>query len=180
MSKKLITEDYLRMNQQLHEDPGYGVGISEVVINSRLKIIGDVAREAKAKTILDYGCGKGVILEQAKQHFDQIEFYGYDPAVVKWSEEPPACDVVYSFSVLEHIEPELLDNVIDDILEKTKVAAILFVDTIPAIKSLPDGRNPHLTIEGPTWWRAKFKTRFRIFSEFEDSARYGAFMAPLR
>jgi hypothetical protein len=64
--------------------------------------------------------------------------------------------------VLEHIEPELLDNVLDDLQRLTLRAAMCTVHTGAAVKFLPDGRNAHLIQQPPEWWLPKFEARFDV------------------
>ena len=64
--------------------------------------------------------------------------------------------------MLEHIEPELLDNVLDDLKRVTKRAALFTVHVKPAVKVLPDGRNAHLIQQPPSWWLPKFLERFDL------------------
>lgn len=114
------------------------------------------AKEIGAKTILDYGCGQGRLrmsLEQAQQPYDVFE---YDPAIEGKSQLPKPADLVACTDVLEHIEPEKIDNVLEHIWKLANKGVFLVVSTRPANKILPDGRNAHLIVEPATWWLAKF------------------------
>ena len=71
--------------------------------------------------------------------------------------EIPA-ELVICTDVLEHIEPELIDNVLKHIESLTLKTAYLIIDTLPAQKNLPDGRNAHLIIENQDWWTNKIQT----------------------
>jgi hypothetical protein len=64
--------------------------------------------------------------------------------------------------VLEHIEPELLDTVLDDLQRVTMGLGIFTVHTGPAVKVLPDGRNAHLIQQPAQWWLPKFLARFEL------------------
>ena len=55
----------------------------------------------------------------------------------------------------EHIEPEYIDNVLSHILSLSNNYIWLRIDTKPARKILPDGRNAHLIQESPEWWTNK-------------------------
>jgi hypothetical protein len=66
--------------------------------------------------------------------------------------------------VLEHIEPELIDNVLDHLKDLTRKVAFLAIATRPARKNLADGRNAHLIIQPSSWWLAKLFYRFNIVS----------------
>lgn len=72
--------------------------------------------------------------------------------------------MVVCTDVLEHIEPEYLEAVLDDIQRLSKKAAVVVVATREAMKSLPDGRNTHLIVEPYTWWLPKLTDRFNMVS----------------
>jgi hypothetical protein len=71
----------------------------------------------------------------------------YEPAVVEWADMPEPYEMVACLDVLEHIEPALLDNVLDDLQRVTKSIGLFTVSTVEAMKVLPDGRNAHLIVE---------------------------------
>jgi len=64
--------------------------------------------------------------------------------------------------VLEHIEPDLLDNVLDDLKRVTAGKGIFTVHTGEAVKTLPDGRNAHLIQQPPEWWLPGLIERFDL------------------
>jgi 2-polyprenyl-3-methyl-5-hydroxy-6-metoxy-1,4-benzoquinol methylase len=70
---------------------------------------------------------------------------------------PEPHDIVACTDVLEHIEPDCLDDVLKDIRRCTKKVAFLLIATRPAIKVLADGRNAHLIQQPYTWWRTSHR-----------------------
>jgi hypothetical protein len=86
--------------------------------------------------------------------------FSYDPAVEGIDEEPDPADLVVCTDVLEHIEPDCLDDVLADISRCTLKVAMLTVCTVPAAKHLPDGRNAHLIVENSRWWMRKLFHHF--------------------
>lgn len=64
--------------------------------------------------------------------------------------------------MLEHIEPHLLDNVLDDLKRVTVGLGVFTVHTGQAVKTLPDGRNAHLIQQPPSWWLPKLTQRFEL------------------
>src|SRR5206468_6026363 len=86
----------------------------------------------------------------------------YDPAIPQWSRPPAPCRFVVSIDVLEHIEPDLLDNVLDDLRRVTAGAGLFSVHTGPAQKILADGRNAHLIQQPASWWLPQFMSRFEL------------------
>ena len=117
-----------------------------------------VATELGAKSILDYGCGKAT-LAPAITGFTVLN---YDPARPDFDAPPHPADLVACLDVLEHIEPEFLDNVLDDIKRLAIKGVFLTIATRPATKVLPDGRNAHLIQQPLQWWMPKIWDRWEL------------------
>ena len=154
----LISQNYREQNSHLHtQHEGYGNGIAT---KYWFPLIDMIAKTTAATSILDYGCGKGALGKALHGHI----VIGYDPAVPGRDAPPDPADFVVCADVLEHIEPECLDAVLDD-LQRLAVKGIFFaVATCPAIRILPDGRNAHLIQEGPDWWLPKIMARWDMQS----------------
>ena len=154
----LITAEYRRMQQQLHENPNYGVASVHYA-----PLVAEVIEALGARNVLDYGAGKGRLgMELPKYIQRSLNIRHYDPAIPKWSSTPEPCEFVACIDVLEHIEPRLLDNVLDDLKRATARAAMFTVHTGPAVKVLPDGRTAHLIQQPPSWWLPKILARFEL------------------
>lgn len=93
-----------------------------------------------------------------------FRYQGYDPGVPEYAAYPESAEVVTCIDVLEHIEPEYLDNVLDHLEGVTEVALFASIHMGPAGKTLDDGRNAHLTQERPEWWLPKLMQRFDLQS----------------
>lgn len=120
-----------------------------------------LARSVGAHSILDYGAGKGS-LKVALDEAGGFEVYEYDPAIPGKEAKPLRADVVVCGDVLEHIEPECLYSVLDDIRNLARKAVFLVVSTHIAAKHLPDGRNAHLIVEPAAWWLRKIIDRWDV------------------
>lgn len=159
MAKLLISEIYKAQQRQMHIDrPDYGVA-SVHFAPMVTKIINDL----KITELLDYGCGKARLVQSIKPAH-QLKVKLYDPGIEGIDTEPQPAQMVACIDVLEHIEPELLDNVLDDLKRVTNIIGFFTVHTGPAAKILPDGRNAHLIQKPYTWWLPKLWERFRIHS----------------
>lgn len=157
-SPPLISEEYRRLQQQLHENPKYGVASITYA-----PLVADVMRHLGMTELLDYGAGKGRLGEALRQHFQEpLTIHHYDPAVPEWASPPAPCMFVACIDVLEHIEPYLLENVLDDLKRVTLGAGLFSVHTEAADKFLPDGRNAHLIQKPPDWWLPKILERFDL------------------
>jgi hypothetical protein len=122
---------------------------------------GDVmehAEQLQAKTILDYGCGKGHLkLLTEKFGFEVRE---YDPGIPGKDGPPAVADMVACLDVLEHIEPDQLDSALEHMKSLAFKGALFVAALYPSGTRLPDGRDSHLILESPEWWVAKVESIF--------------------
>ena len=128
------------------------------------------------KSLLDYGCGKGAILLNLTQRYPNTKCVGYDPAVPEFNKLlGQKFECVFSNDVLEHIEP----NFIVDVLTHINVTATKYIwlriDTLPARKSLPDGRNAHLILESDNWWHNMIEQSIEgeiVYSKLDKKGKF--------
>ena len=166
----LISEDYREQNRLLHENnAGYGIkGEKRAEEVSRLieyrKGLGGV----EPVTVLDYGCGKQTLHKAIHRDMNgtltNVTWQDYDPCVEGLDSEPMPADIVICTDVLEHIEPECIDEVLADIKRLTQHSFLATICTEAALKTLPDGRNTHVLIQPEEWWRPKLSSLFPDFS----------------
>tara|TARA_S200002703_G_scaffold107486_1_gene93376 strand:+ start:2423 stop:2824 length:402 start_codon:yes stop_codon:yes gene_type:complete len=109
----------------------------------------------KSSDVLDYGCGKGTLGAALGREIKE-----YDPAIPGKDERPVAADIVACTDVLEHIEPDCIDDVLDDLARVTKSVLFVTVCVVPAKKKLADGRNAHILLKPFDWWAGKLTERF--------------------
>jgi hypothetical protein len=148
------------MQTQLHQDPEYGVASVHYA-----PMVAQVIKAVGAHEVLDYGAGKGRLGVALRQHLQQeLKIHHYDPAIPEWSAPPAPCSFVACIDVLEHIEPDLLEDVLDDLERVTARVGIFSVHTGPAKRILPNGRNAHLIQQPAAWWLPKFFARFELMS----------------
>jgi hypothetical protein len=140
-------------------------------------MVHQLAGDLQAKTVLDYGSGKGTLKSALldgrwsatmMQHGLPYEVFEYDPAIAGKTEKPASADLVVCGDVLEHIEPDCLEDVLDDLRNIAQKAVFLVVATRPAKKVLSDGRNAHLIVERSWWWLPKILSRWELkhFTDF--------------
>lgn len=152
----LISDDYRRMQQELHRNPDYGVASVGYA-----PLVAEVINANGFRELLDYGAGKGRLGQTLKQHVtSHLRVHHYDPAIPEWSRAPQPCTLVACIDVLEHIEPDYLSNVLDDLKRVVAGLGVFTVHTGPAIKVLSDGRNAHLIQKPASWWLRHFVQRF--------------------
>src|SRR5690242_17345849 len=96
---KFISDEYQKLNYQLHRhEPLYGG-------NSAGRAVGvaKFVEIAQAKTLLDYGCGKGTLKPALQALCPTLDIREYDPAMPGKTALPQPADAVVCMDVLEHI-----------------------------------------------------------------------------
>ncbi len=168
---QLISDDYRQEQANLHASNS-NYGVASLNFGGLVSGIVDVV---KADTLLDYGCGSKRSLMSVLAPSRDIVYLGYDPAIPEFSRKEP-CDLVVCIDVLEHVEPELLDNVLDDLMMLTKGWAFLTVHTKQAAKVLSDGRNAHLIQKPASWWLPKLMQRWELQKFDRTTAGFNVLM----
>lgn len=152
-----ISSDYLAQQQALHTNKRYGVasvGYAPIVL--------DILEKTKFSSLCDYGAGKCRLWQALPGGVQKkMEYHPYDPAFPEYGPPTPA-DVVSCIDVLEHIEPELLQNVIQELAGLTREVGFFTIHTGPAKKILADGRNAHLIQQPISWWLGRLLKYFEI------------------
>lgn len=163
-----ITPSYAKLNADLHaSNLAYGVGGGR-----HAEMVAKMAESMKAESVLDYGCGKGMLAKALK-----FPIWEYDPAIPEKSTPPRPADLVVCTDVLEHVEPETLDAVMRDLKRVTLKVALVVVHTGPAAKFLADGRNAHLIQKPGKWWERKLRKRFDVNKSWTVGAEWWAVLA---
>ena len=85
---------------------------------------------------------------------------GYDLCKVMTPDLTRQYEMVCCNDVLEHVEPAYLDQVMTHLNQLAEKYIWLRIDTVPAKKILPDGRNAHLILQKPEWWKEKVNEHF--------------------
>jgi hypothetical protein len=166
---ELISAEYRELNRKLHHDNlAYGVGGGR-----HAPTIEKLAASLKTTSVLDYGCGKGY-LSRAMPY----PIWEYDPAVPGKDESPRPAELVVCLDVLEHIEPDKLDFVLDDLRRVTQRVGYFVIHTGPSGKTLEDGRNAHLIQEGREWWERRLGAFFKIGKVMEGKPLLHVVVAP--
>lgn len=150
---KTISPEYTELNRKLHDENynygGHGDRYADIVRK--------LSDKQQIKSILDYGCGKGAL-----GHALDFPIWEYDPCVPGKEAPPRPADLVVCTDVLEHIEPDNLPAVLEDLKRVTKLTAFFAIHTGPSTKVLLDGRNTHLIQQGLEDWKTELGRYFDI------------------
>lgn len=170
----MFSKSYIDQLQELHNDKSRKRGFGGKV--KKLGKFYSFMDKWTPSSLLDYGCGKGYILAQLKENYPNTICVGYDPAIPMFSNlNNQTFNCVFSNDVLEHIEPEYLDQVLMHINNLAESFIWLRIDTLPARKVLPDGRNAHLILEQPEWWLDQIRTHINgsvVYSNLDKKGKF--------
>jgi hypothetical protein len=133
-----------------------------------------IARSS-ARTLLDYGSGKGTqylpakIPENGVPRWNSMqEYWGvesircYDPGHPPFSALPEGVfDGVVCTDVLEHCPEQDLHWIVGELFRFARSFVFANVACYPAVKTLPNGENAHCTIRPVEFWRALFESAAR-------------------
>lgn len=154
----LISKNYRKLNAVLHRDQiGFGSAgwhwIGPLIHFMRL---------TQSTTLIDYGAGKGTLGVWMPPEYPVTN---YDP--VTFPDDPEPKDFVACLDVMEHIEPDCLNDVIAHIRAKAVRAGLMVISMREAQKTLPDGRNAHLIVKGAEFWIPHFEAHFGEVTRLE-------------
>jgi hypothetical protein len=171
--------ELLRQYEIMHKrpDPVAADGTREVFDGRRLpksaERISRLIAETGARTILDYGSGKGSFYQpwpgeagtsRFKSHpaWPGVKVICFDPGYAPFSQPwTETVDGVVSTDVVEHIPSDDVPWIIDEMFGKAQKFVYVVAACYPAEKNLPNGRNAHCTIEPAEWWRMQMELASR-------------------
>lgn len=159
--KIMISDSYKKMLTDIHDTSPFGKR-SKVP-----KYLEEFISQIKPTSMIDFGCGKGRLVQRLREDYPDIVVSGYDPGNREFSDsmEGRHADLIISTDVLEHVEPEHIDLTLKFLSSKSRYIYHL-IALSPAKLILPDGRNAHLIQESPEWWRNKFlNLNYKILKE---------------
>ena len=162
----MISEAYRQEQAELHKNPNYGVASV-----SYAPFVSEIIKKTQATDILDYGAGKGRLAKSLTVD-REVAVHHYDPAIEAWASPPEIHEFVACIDVLEHIEPEYLDSVLDDLKRVKGKTGVFSIHTGPAVKTLSDGRNAHLTQKPMEWWLPKIMERFSLVKMIKSNSGF--------
>jgi hypothetical protein len=162
--EKVCSAEYAQILNHEHTNGGWGQSAKK-----RYTQIVDFLSQQHATSILDYGAGSAnrlsVMLNQDYPGVYSVT--DYDPGIPDISQSPEPHQVVVCIDVLEHVEPELIDNVLDDLKRVTQQSGYFEISTQPALRTLINGKNAHLIVQPADWWIEKLSLRFNVVSTEE-------------
>lgn len=146
--------DYAGAYGEMHENekrfPGYSLG-------AYVESIATLIRTHEPQRLLDYGSGKGYqyLVRRYHERWGGLLPFCFDVGVRQLSAKPEGqFGGVICTDMLEHIEEGDLPAIMDDLIGSVADEGFLFlgISCRPSRKTLPDGRDVHVTVQRPSWW----------------------------
>jgi hypothetical protein len=153
----LVSKEYKKVLEKEHNNSIWGV-----MAGNMIQTLEKFLLDNNAKEVLDYGSGSSSFKNNLS--LKNINVYEYDPGVPGKDISPDPRDYTICIDVLEHIEPTLIDNVLQDLARVTKIQGYFTIAMYPASRILSDGRNAHLIVESFSWWVEKLCKYFNIIT----------------
>ena len=168
--------ELINQYEQLHVEGEKNIGLSAnqtfpgQSLIPQAPNIKNIIKKTNAKSILDYGSGKGVqytkipvIIKDTGKKYNSIpEYWGidklkcYDPCYAPFNKLPSETfDGVICTDVLEHCPEEDIDWIIKGLFSFATRFVYANIACYPAKKTLPNGENAHCTIQPIQWWEHK-------------------------
>lgn len=165
--KSELSKKFVGFYKFMHQSPKRFLGLTT---QHHAKEISLLVVKHEAKTLLDYGSGKGMQYLNLRVHeqWGGILPYCYDPGVFGIHKKPrervisdspdhlAIFDGVICCDVMEHIPEQLIPDTVEEIMSMASKFAYVNVALSPAGKNLPNGENAHVTLKPKEWWVDQF------------------------
>lgn len=156
----LVSEKYRKTLENTHKETNHSWGQTAPLYT---KSILTYMLQNSFEEVLDYGSAHGSFRKSLNN--TNIKVTEYDPGYPDKVNNNIPKKFLICIDVLEHVEPSLIDDVLEDIQRCTLEKAFLTIACYPARQILSDGRNAHLIVKSPEWWKEKILKLFDIESE---------------
>ena len=145
-----LTDQY----RQIHSERVYGASSAK-----KAPYILPYVQMLEARSAIDYGCGQSVLADVIAERCG-VRVTRYDPAIPAYDKLPSGrFDLLINIDVLEHLPEDAIDDTLAT-MSSLSEKAIIVIDTRLAKTTLPDGRNAHLTVRPPEWWRERLARHY--------------------
>lgn len=177
----LISDQHRQPNEPSRQGP-----VGDGALNARRwgELTVELARKLDSWSILNYGHDQvslgRFLRDHAKEYNVPLGLQEYDPASPDGAEPPVPADLVCCIEVLERVEPERVDEVLDDLARLAKRLLFAVIATRPAAEAPLDGSGRHQIRQPILWWLTKIDRRFRIaaFNNLGDDQTFHVFCEP--
>ena len=160
----LITPEYADQYKLMYQETKYGVNGWKWADQANTFL-----QSANAATVLDYGAGQGTLSNELRSRGYKVT--EFEPGIPDKATPPEGLfDATVTTDVLEHVEPELVSDVLDYIYNHSQ-ALFAVIATRTAVRQLPDGSNPHRTVKPGDWWVKQLENRWDVVDVKRDNGK---------
>lgn len=129
------------------------------------------------QTVLDYGAGKASLGRFLTEQRPDLRWTNYDPGMAAYDVLPDGkFDCVVSTDMLEHVEPQRLEDTLRIMASKAGKVLISDIACYPTGKLFSEGpykgQDMHLIVESPEWWKQRLAETGLHLAEFIASSKY--------
>jgi hypothetical protein len=156
----LLTPEYKSQLVQKHQTSPWG-GAGWSWIPEIAKLI--VRHKLKSPTVLEYGSGRRTFAKTMAWAMPHVRIHEYDPGVPEIDVLPlsgSVFDLVLNTDVMEHVEEQFVEQTFDRLYGYCGYAAVFNIACTPSKSTLPNGKNAHVTVRPPAWWRERVERRW--------------------
>jgi len=154
---KLVSNEYRRVLEAEHAAGPWGTMSLQLAPR-----VAELMLAAGAKTVLDYGAGAGNLSVALAEIAPDVTVIPYEPGKPEWAAIPKPAEFVACIDVLEHVEPELVNNVLDDLQRVTLKTGLFNISLRPARRVLNNGWNAHISLLTADDWLTRLRSRFDV------------------
>lgn len=144
----MITKEYRSVLLQQHETTSWG---AEKDFRHMEELRSHMVKTG-SQSILDFGSGRKCLQKHSERDNTGWRIFNYDPGTND-NVLPQTVDMVVSADVLEHIEPNFIDETLIRLFTIAQKGLYLVIALREAKAKLVDGRNAHLIVENLEWWQ---------------------------
>ena len=153
----MFTDQYyktLKLSQAFQKNSVNWAGYGSYQYVDQLR---SIVQQHHCKTMLDYGCGKGLQYLLGKNNFARLiginQYAMHDPAYEKYSILPDGkWDLVVCFDVLPFIPESDIDTVVELMLSRCNKICVIGLQEIPTTKK---SKKPFACVRSHEWWQEK-------------------------
>ena len=178
LSKSMFTDQYyktLKRSQTFQQNSVNWAGYGSYQYADQLR---SLVREYNCKTMLDYGCGKGLQYTGKHNFADLINISQlalHDPAYDQYAVLPDGTwDIVICLDVLPFIPESDIDSVIELMLSRCNKICVIALQEITHTKS----KKPLVCVKDHAWWQEKLSHNkiHLIWTTSKEPFDYSAFL----
>lgn len=149
-----VTSLYAQRLKEHHASTKWGVTVA-----TKISHIDIFAEENNVRSILDYGCGQGILKEKLGHKYEITE---YDAGISGKDILPSEVyDMIVCVDVAEHFEPDTVASNFKAMHDRVAKCVYMTISCEPAIGCFADGTNLHLTIKPPWEWMQIIDAEFQ-------------------